>query len=470
VSIYKPCGILGDATTELNADLYRQWGLALGMQLAGGAKFVVGGDVRESTPDFLAALVDGLCNAGLDVVELGRLPTPMLHHARRRLHADGCAMVTGSHYPWNINGLRWMIGNRPPALDDVYAMQVAAETGHSKDIARTRTEPRSIDVSFDYVANLQETWVDAMGAQLHIVIDPMHGCWAGKARRYLHAIFPQCLISAVNDAPDPDFDGQSPDCSHPQRLCDLSDAVYRERAHLGITWDGDGDCLAVVDNQGMALSADETAWILLETFGKSLHDERFVCDLRLSDRVGERAKLLGAETILARSGHDLIHKRMIETRAIFGADLGGHYFFRDMAGADDGLYAACRIIAFLAGSDKTLAQWRRECPAMYITPEMSVEMPLESQARILEKIRISWADFPQTTIEGIRIDTPAGWFLVRNSSIDSALFFRFESMEWAALDHLVRRFCDTIGEAGDGLWQNYTLAMGTEGAGTKDEG
>ncbi len=152
---------------------------------------------------------------------------------------------------------------------------------------------------------------------------------------------------------------------------------------------------------------------------------------------------------------------------MFGAEIGGHYFFRETEGGDDGLYAACRMIAFLAQSDKTLAQWRWECPPMYITPDLSIGMPLESQARIMEKIRQEWSSFPQKNIDGVRIDTPGGWILVRGSAAETALSFRFESLDWSALDHLVRRFCDTIPELGEELWRNYTIAMGTEGKSRK---
>ncbi len=462
MSIYKPCGIHGDAARELNADLYRCWGRSLGSELAPNAKFVVGGDTRGSTPKFLDALVEGLCQAGSDVVNLGQIPTPMICYARHRLNADGCAIVTGSHEVANINGLKWMIGNRPPMPDDVYALQVAAENPTRSPPDRPHSEPRTIDISFDYVANLQETWVDAMGAQLHLVIDPMHGSWSGKARRYLHAIFPQCLITAINDSPLPDFDGQTPDCSRWQHLNDLCDAVYRERAHLGLAFGGDGVQLALVDNQGMTLTDEETAWILMETLGKAMRNERFVCGLSFSDHIGQRAKQLGAEPIPERNGQAFLLKRMSAANALFGAELGGHYYFRDMQGCDDGFYAACRLIAFLSQSEKTLAQWRWECPPMYITPELQIPATLQSQARIMENIRQEWSSFHQQVFDGMRIDTPGGWFLVRPSAADSALTFRFESLDWPALDHLVQRVCHTIAQPGKELWRQYVTAMGME--------
>jgi hypothetical protein len=113
MTIYKPCDIRGDADKELTPALYKGWGQTLGQRLPPMAKFLVGGDVRASTPPFLAALIEGLCQAGLDVVDLGLLPTPMIYYAKQRLHADGCAIVTASHNPATVNGLKWMLGDQP---------------------------------------------------------------------------------------------------------------------------------------------------------------------------------------------------------------------------------------------------------------------------------------------------------------------------------------------------------------------
>jgi len=461
VSIYKPCDIRGAAATELSPQLYRSWGRTLGRQVEPGAKFVAGGDVRASTGEFLAALIEGLCQSGADVVDLGVLPTPMIYYARQRLQAAGCAIVTASHNPAAINGLKWMVADRPPTPSDVAALQRAAEeTGTVPDASRSSTKPRTLDISFDYVACLQETFVDALATQLHIAIDPMAGCWAGKARRYLHAIFPQCLFSTIHDAPSPDFDGRAPDCSRPHELDELCDAVYRERAHLGIAFDGDGDRIALVDNEGAVLNAEEAAWVLLQTLGPELRGQRFVYDLKFSDRIAEAARQLGAEPLVERSGHAFLRARMCHSGALFGAEVSGHYFHRALDGGDDGLYTACRLIAWLARSGQTLAQLRRSCPAVYMTPDLRVPMAVDAQPAIIEQARTAWAQFPQQAIDGVRIDIPGGWVLVRSSVTEPALTFRFEGLDWRALDDLVEHFCDSLPELGDDLWQRYRGAMG----------
>jgi phosphomannomutase len=459
VSIYKPCDIRGDAASELSPSLYANWGRALGRQLKPTTKFVVGGDVRVSTPPFLAALVDGLCQAGLDVVDLGVLPTPMIYYAKQRLHADGCAIVTASHNPASFNGLKWLLDDRPPSPADVAAMDQAGEPGDGD--SRSTTTPRALDVSFDYVACLQETFVESMGTQLHVVLDPMHGCWAEKARRYLHAIFPQCLFSTIHDTVDAQFGGRAPDCSHASGLSDLCDAVYRERAHLGIAFDGDGDRIALVDGDGLPLNPEEAVWTLMNCLGAQLCGESFVYDLKFSDRIVEAARRFGAEPLVERSGHAFLRARMAQSGALFGAEVSGHYFHRNLGGAEDGLYTACRLIEWLARSQRTLADWRRDCPPVHMTPDIRLAVPQDRQSEIIEQVRAAWSQFPQQSIDGVRIDMPGGWALVRSSVTEPALTFRFEGIDWPALEDLVERFCDALPEYGDELWMRYRAAIGS---------
>jgi phosphomannomutase len=463
MTIYKPCDIRGDAAKDLTPALYQSWGRALGQRLAPMAKFVVGGDVRASTPPFLAALVEGLCQAGLDVVDLGLLPTPMIYYAKQRLHAEGCAIVTASHNPATVNGLKWLLGDQPPTPDEVADLQRSEGEMIADGAVRTTTTPRPLDISFDYVACLQETFVEYLATQRHVVLDPMHGCWAERARRYLHAIFPQCFFSTIRDHADGQFGGRTPDCSQPRELTELCDAVYRERAELGIAFDGDGDRIAVVDNEGVALSAEETTWLLLNCLGDELRGDRFVYDLKFSDRIAEAAQQFGAEPLRERSGHAFLRARMRESGAVFGAEVSGHYFFRGLAGGDDGLYTACLLIEHLARSGGTLAQLRRACPPVYMTPDLRISMAPAEQPALLEEVRAAWSEFPQSALDGVRIDMPGGWALVRSSVTEPALTFRFEGLDWHALEDLVERFCDALPEFGDELWMRYRAAMGNEG-------
>ncbi|MEN6557257.1 MAG: hypothetical protein ABFC54_03660 [Thermoguttaceae bacterium] len=460
MSIYKPCDIRGDAATELTSDLYERWGRILGRRAPQGSKFLVGGDVRASTPEFLAALVCGLSGEGLDVVQLGQLPTPMIYYAKRRIQAAGCAIVTASHNPASMNGLKWMVGDRPPSPDEVAAMARPPELSD----ARPLSVVRSLDISFDYVACLQEAFVESMDARLHVVLDPMHGAWSERARRYLHAIFPQCLFSTIHDRTDAQFGGRTPDCTEPRHLTDLCDAVYQERAHLGVAFDGDGDRIALVDGDGVALRPEETAWTLLSSMADELPGQPFVYDVKLSDRIVEAARRFGAEPLPERSGHSFLRERMLDTDALFGAEVSGHYFYRRLGGGDDGFYTVCRLLAYLARSGRSLAELRKACPPMYITPNLRIAADAARQSQVLEQVRTAWADFPQRTVDGLRIDFPGGWALVRRSVTEPSLTFRFEGLDWHALEDLVERFCDALPDEGDELWARYRATMGGESA------
>jgi phosphomannomutase / phosphoglucomutase len=460
VSIYKPCDIRGSAGGELTPELYRRWGVTLGRQVEPGAKFVVGGDVRESTPRFFAALVDGLCDAGLDVVALGALPTPMIYYAKRRLAAAGCAIVTASHNAADVNGLKWMIGDRPPTEKDVRALKRGAEGAGPEKNGRTRTSPRGVDVTFDYVAWLQEAWIDAPAVKRPIILDGMHGVWACRARRYLQAIFPHSVFSAIHDVPDGSFGGRAPNCARHEALVELGETVYQQRAVLGIAFDGDGDRVAFVDDEGTPLTAEESTWILLQSFAGDLRGEPYVYDVKFSDRVPEAARKLGAEPLVERSGHTFIRNRMLETGAPFGAEISGHFFFRDLAGGDDGLFAACRMINFLAGSGKTLSQMRRKSPKVFVTPDLRVRVKARYRPTVVRRVRETWSKYPQTEVDGVRICFPDGWALVRNSVTEPALTFRFESRNWNGLTKLVSKFCDSLPEVGEALWASYEDAIG----------
>jgi len=459
LSIYKSHEIRGHVYTEITPEMYRAWGRALGAELPVQTKFVVGGDVRLSTPELLPRLVEGLCQSGLDVVDLGCLPTPMIDYARRRLAAGGWAMVTASDGPPDFNGLRWMLGDRPPTEEDVDRLRREAEKPPGKKARRTPTGPRTVDVTFDYVAWLQERWVEARAAPLHVVLDPMHGCWANRARRYLHAVFPGLVISTIHDEPDPVFGGHTPDCARHERLEDLTRAIDHQRADLGIAFDGDGDRVVFAGEVGNVLTAEEATWVLLQSFGPALRGKPFVYDQRFSDQIPAAAAKLGAEPLVERSAHPCLRARMVDCGAPFGADATGHYFFGELAGADDGLFGACQMIAHLAQSGQTLSEWRRQCPPVCATPDLCLPAEAADADAAIEQVRAAWAKYPQRTLDGVRVEFPDGWALIRRSAIEPLLACRFEAADLETLDKLVHRFSEKLPGLGDDIWDRYEEAM-----------
>jgi phosphomannomutase len=275
-------------------------------------------------------------------------------------------------------------------------------------------------------------------------------------------VFPECLVSVVRDSLHSAFGGCSPDCSNPEELHELVEAVYRHRAHLGIAFDGDGDRLTLVDPHGAVLTPEETTWVLLVAAGPALKGRPVVYDMSLSDRVPEAARDLGAKPVVAAGDRRAMVASMLESGAPIGAGADSHYYFAEIEGEDDALLAACRVVAYLARSGKSLTRIRRRWPPVFITPELRLSAAPEVQQEVLRRVRESWAEFPQHTLDGLRIDLPGGWARVRAGCPEPVLLMRFESCDWPALEHLVRQFSDALGPPGLELWRLYSEWTGRE--------
>jgi phosphomannomutase len=195
------------------------------------------------------------------------------------------------------------------------------------------------------------------------------------------------------------------------------------------------------------------------SFWQSFRDRGFVYDLKFSDRMAEGVRALGGEPHMERSGHAFIRRRMLDEGAIFGAEISGHYFYGDLDGGDDGLYSALRMIAHLTRAEGSLAAQRRTCPRITMTPDLRLSRDAAAQAAVLEAVRTAFADHPQTTIDGVRIDFPGGWALARSSVTEAALTFRFEGANREALDRIVREFCARVPEVGEELLKQYRDAV-----------
>ena len=445
--VYKACDIRGSSDGEMTPALYESWGRHLGSRIEAGEAFAVGGDVRQSTPEYLEALSAGLSAGGAQVVQLGIAPTPMIYFGRRHLGARGCAVVTASHSPPHINGLKWMVGPHPPDEAEVELMRRPAPAPRAGG-GRTHC-----DIEAPYLARLVERWKNT--GPLRLVVDPGHGCWAGRATRYLQTVYPGAVISALHDVPDGHFPERNPDCSRPRYLTALGGAVRQGRADLGVAFDGDGDRVAVVDDEGVALSAEEATAVLLDSFGTELAGRTFVHDIKFSTRIAEAAAALDAVPRAQRSGHAFIRRMMLDEDARFGAEISGHYFDAELDGGDDGLFTACRLIAYLAGAGSPLSALRRACTPVFMTADLRLAVDPERQPAILDAIARAFADYPQGTIDGVRVEFPRGWALVRRSVTEAMLTVRFEGDSAAGLEAIVAEFCAAVPELGNQLQTLY---------------
>ena len=456
MSVYQPCDIRGEVD-ELSPELYAKWGLLLARNATatrpatgGRPQFVIGGDVRTHTPEFLAALAAGLAAGGAEVHSLGIVPTPLIYFAKRHLDLDACAIVTASHNPPRYNGLKWMIGQLPPTENDVLELRSDTERLTDRPLAPAGFKATELNIWPEYLQWLRQQWGSGPLAQhpLRVVLDPGHGCWARHALACIHRLFPGVQASAIFDTPDGTFPGRDPDCARPRELGALCAEVRAQRADLGIAFDGDGDRVAFVDDQGAALSAEQATWVLLHSMAGELPGRVFVYDLKFSDLLKRTAAAMGATPRAERSGHAFIRATMLGSDAAFGAEISGHYFYGALRSLDDGLYSALRMMSHLAGGERSLSQWRSACPPVYMTADLRLRVAPERRGQIIERARQAFASLPQTHIDGTRIDFADGWALVRASVTEPSLTFRFEGRDPVALSRVVDQFCEALGDIG----------------------
>jgi len=452
--IFNPCDIRGHATEQLSPELFARFGLALGKMLAPGDTIVVGADRRASSPAFRAALIDGLRRAPVHIVDLRTVPTPLVYFAKRHLNAAACAMVTASHNPPEDNGLKWLIGRDPPNAEQVAQLKAVSEDESKAPPFATDEEPKTRCLQKEYIAALQERWHSAT-LNLRIVVDPMHGCWSRLGRVCLHAVFPQLMIEAIHDRPSPTFEGLSPDPSNPANIRELAETVERERASLGFAFDGDGDRMALVDEYGTILSAEETAWCFLKTFGEELQGKKFVHDVKFSDRLATHVKTLDGTPCMSKTGHAFVRRVMYEQEAIFGAEVSGHFYFGEIEAADDGVFAACRILDYLGRTGLSLSDLREECPPLYLTSDLRVGASEAVIDAVMLKMETYRPSRKRDMADGVRIRFEDGFLLARRSGTEPKVTFRFEAGSPEALKERVRQFCDDFPDIGDDLWERY---------------
>lgn len=424
---------------------------------AGGSAVVVGCDGRLSSPMLEQALVDGLTQSGIDVVRIGLAATPMMYFAEASSpQVQGGIQVTGSHNPADHNGFKMVLAGRPFFGADIQrlgAMAAAGEwlglegDGPERNVlerndtaaARGRTELR--DVLCVYVDRLIEGLAGVQTddlASLRIGWDAGNGA-GGPALELLTSRLPgehHLLYSEV----DGRFPNHHPDPTVEANLADLQALVVAKNLDFGVAFDGDADRIGVVDARGRVIDADQ----LLTIYARDVLDRhpgaRVIADVKASRLVYDTVRALGGEAEMAPSGHSHIKSRMKETGALLGGETSGHIFLADdYYGFDDALYAAVRLIAATVRAGMSVTQMRDAMPVMRNTPELRFAVPEARKFAAVEEVRarLAQAGAAVNALDGVRVDTDDGWWLLRASNTQAALTARAESDSAEGLVRLV---------------------------------
>lgn len=441
MSAWKACDLRGKYPSEVNGELFFAIGRSAARLLSAGDTVLAAGDFRLTTPELKSRLIEGLATAPVRILDAGSIPTPAAYFAHRTLGTAALFIVTASHNPAGFNGLKLMVGPEPP--DDALFLALKQGLDYTPAPAAGRLE--SHDVIPAYRAWIEGRWRAPLATfRSPVVIDIGHGAMAQVAPAVFQAL--GIPTEALYAEADGRFPGRPPDPSRASSLAALSSRVRQSGSVLGIGWDGDGDRVAAVDGNGEYVSSDHLAMLLArKVLGGSSAGERVVYDIKLSDTVRRAIEELGSVALVERSGHSFIKRRMRQQDAIFGCEASGHYFYRELAGGDDGLFTALMILELTLES-RPLAALVESLPTVFATPDLRIPAGALAFDEIIRRLRPALDVLAEETIDGIRFRTAEGTVLARPSVTEAATSLRIEGTSRTALARLIGCATGALGE------------------------
>ncbi|QNK03517.1 phosphomannomutase/phosphoglucomutase [Dyella telluris] len=444
-TIFRAYDVRGVVGKSLTREVAQQLGQAIGsvMREQGLREIVVGRDGRLSGPELAGALSDGLREAGVDVIDLGAVPTPVVYYAAYRFNTGCGVAVTGSHNPPDYNGFKIVVGGETlaeGAIQDLYQRIVTdrLEKGGRGNL-------RHIDVLPDYIERITSD-VQAE-RRLKVVVDCGNGIPGVVAPQVLEGI--GCEVIPLYCDVDGTFPNHHPDPSDPHNLEDLIFAVRQTGADLGVAFDGDGDRLGVVTKEGEIIFPDRTLMLFARDVLSRQPGATILFDVKCTGHLKGEILDAGGSPLMWRTGHSLMKAKMRETGAELAGEMSGHFFFKERwYGFDDGIYAGARLMEILAGDleERTPEEIFATCPKGVSTPELKVEMAEGAHYRFMDAFRqkASFGDATLTTIDGVRADWSDGWGLVRASNTTPVLVLRFDADNDAALARIKKVFREQL--------------------------
>jgi phosphomannomutase / phosphoglucomutase len=423
--IFREYDVRGVAGEDLTDGVARRIARARGtmVRAAGGRRVVVGRDCRLSSPRLAEQAVAGLLSTGVDVLDVGVVPTPLASFAAATLGTDGVCMVTASHNPAEYNGFKVGLGGAMLHGDGVQELRRVAEAARFAEGQGART---SHDAAPAYLARAREA-LSPGPRRLRAVVDAGNGTGGILALPLLRAL--RVEVVPLFAEPDGRFPNHHPDPVDEENLAALRAEVAARRADVGIALDGDGDRLAAVDEEGGVLWGDR----LLLLFARALLAERpgaaVVGEVKCSQTLFDDVARRGGRAIMSKAGHSIVRARMKAEGAVLAGEMSGHLFFADRwLGFDDAIYASGRLVELLSRTDAPLSSLLADAPRAFASPEIRVPCPEEKKAEVVRRAQAWFSErHPTVTVDGARIAFEGGWGLVRASGTQPLIILRFEA-------------------------------------------
>ncbi len=447
--IFKAYDIRGIVNKSLTADVVRQVGHALGSLAAeqGQKAIAVGRDGRLSGPELAGALMDGICAAGVDAIDVGCVPTPLTYFAAYELGCHSCVSVTGSHNPPDYNGLKMVIGGTTLALDAIQDLKKRIEAGNLK---HGQGERRSADIKAAYVDKIVGDV--KLARPMKIVMD----CGNGVAGAIAPELFKRlgCDIIPLYCEVDGNFPNHHPDPSKPENLADVIKALKETDAEIGIAFDGDGDRLGVVTKDGEIIFPDRQLMLFAADVLSRVPGGTVIYDVKCTRLLAPWIRQHGGVPLMWNTGHALVKAKLKETGAPLAGEMSGHTFFKERwYGFDDGLYTGARLLEILsqaADANPVL----KNLPNSPSTPELNIKMAEGEPFALIDKLKAE-GQFEGAeqivTIDGVRVEYADGFGLARPSNTTPVVVLRFEADNAVALERIQAGFRQAISAVWPGI-------------------
>jgi phosphomannomutase len=432
---YDVRGIVDQTLFEADAEwIGRCFATVVTRKIGRPPMIALGFDGRLSSPMLAAAVERGLIAAGAKVLAIECGPTPMLYFSVYHLDADGGIMVTGSHNPPTHNGFKMMIGRKPFFGEMIQGL---AKLAAASDVESGSGSRRQVSVLADYVKRLASEVADVDLSKLSVGWDAGNGA-AGEAMALLVKQLPGRHLM-LHEKIDGTFPAHHPDPTDPKNLVDLQELVAREKLDLGIAFDGDGDRIGAIDSKGRILWGDQLLAVLARDVLKDKPGSTIIADVKASQVLFDEVARLGGQPLMWKTGHSLIKVKMAETGAPLAGEMSGHVFFADRYyGFDDALYAGVRLLKAVARHGGDLAALRDQLPHLVNTPELRFDCAEDRKFKVVEQVRdqLKGEAAKFDDVDGVRVLTEDGWWLLRASNTQAVLVARAEARDEAGLDRL----------------------------------
>ncbi len=451
-SIFRAYDIRGVVGETLDAEIAHWIGRAVASEARerGVERLVVGRDGRHSSAELAAAVAAGMTAAGCDVVDIGQAPTPVMYFATHELGTGSGVAVTGSHNPPAYNGMKVMVAGD--------TLSGAAITGLYERIRDGRLAAGA--GRLEHREDLIDRYIERIAGDirpqrpLHVVLDAGNGVAGAVAPRLFEAL--GCRVETLYCEVDGDFPNHHPDPAEPRNLEALIARVRASGADLGLAFDGDGDRLGVVDAAGKIIWPDRQLMLYARDVLRRRPGEPVVYDVKCSMHLERVIAVAGGEPRMSRTGHSLIKATLRETGAPLAGEMSGHTFFAERwYGFDDGLYTGARLVEILAADGRPSAAVFAELPEGVSTPELKVAVAEGEQGAIMDALvteaQRRFTDAAIHTIDGVRVEWPDGWGLIRASNTTPVLVVRFEADDEAGLARIRAAFEGLLAAVRPGL-------------------